>query len=185
MAKVVRFSQTGPADVLQIEDLPLPQPKQGEIRIKVQAIGLNRADVMFRTGQYLEQPQFPSRVGIEAAGIVDAVGAGVTSVRVGDKVSVAPGQAIGDYGTCGETALVPAASALPYPGNLTPEEAASLWVQYLTAYFAFVDVAGVKPGQSVLVTAATGGAGSGAIQIAKLLGASVIATTRSVSKKAG
>lgn len=185
MPKVVRFSQIGPADVLQIEDVPVREPKSGEVRIKVQAIGLNRADVMFRTGQYLEQPQFPSRIGIEASGVVEAVGAGVANVSVGDKISVAPGQSIADYGTCGETAIVPAAAAILYPRNLTPEEAASLWVQYLTAYFAFVDVANVKPGQSVLITAATGGAGLGAIQIAKLLGASVIATTRSASKKTG
>jgi NADPH:quinone reductase len=185
MSKVVRFSQIGSADVLQIEDLPVPEPKSGEVRIKVQATGLNRAEVMFRTGQYLEQPKFPSRIGIEAAGVVEAVGPGVTNVRVGDKISVATGQSIGEYGTYGETAIVPAASAIPYPQNLSPEEAASVWVQYLTAYFAFVDLTNVTAGQFVLITAATGGAGLGAIQIAKLLGASVIATTRSASKKAG
>jgi NADPH:quinone reductase-like Zn-dependent oxidoreductase len=183
MPKVVRFSQIGPADVLQIEDLPVRDPKPGEVRIRVQAIGLNRAEVMFRTGQYLEQPKFPSRIGIEAAGVVEAAGRGVANVRVGDKISVATGQSIGEYGTYGEFAIIPAASAIPYPPNLTLEEAASIWVQYLTAYFAFVDLTQVEPGQSVLITAATGGAGLGAIQIAKLLGASVIATTRSASKK--
>src|SRR5579871_2003338 len=133
--KVVRFHELGGPDVLQIEDLPNPEPQAGEVRIRVRAIGLNRAEVMFRTGQYVEQPQFPSRIGIEAAGIVDAVGPDVANVHVGDKVNVASGQSIGHYGTYGETAIVPAASALPYPGNLTPEEAASVWVQYFTAYF--------------------------------------------------
>jgi NADPH:quinone reductase-like Zn-dependent oxidoreductase len=138
---------------------------------------------MFRTGQYLEQPKFPSRIGLEAAGIVEAIGARVTEVRIGDKVSVATGQSIAKYGTYGETAIVPASSAISYPDNLTPEEAASVWVQYLTAYFAFADLAKIQPGQSVLITAATGGAGLGAIEVARLLGAVAIATTRSASKQ--
>ena len=181
-ARTVRFSRLGGPEVLQIEDLPIVEPKSGEVRIRVQAIGLNRAERMFRTGQYLEQPKFPSRIGLEAAGIVEAIGAGVTQVRIGDKVSVATGQSIAEYGTYGETAIVPASSAISYPDNLTPEEAASVWVQYLTAYFAFVDLAKIQPGQSVLITAATGGAGLGAIEVARLLGAVAIATTRSASK---
>jgi NADPH:quinone reductase-like Zn-dependent oxidoreductase len=182
-AKVVRIHEVGGPDVLQVERLPVPIPAEGEVRIKVQAIGLNRAEVMFRTGQYLEQPIFPSRIGLEAAGIVDAVGTGVEQLRIGDKVAVATGQSIAAYGTYGEIALVPARSAIPYPNNLTPVEAASVWVQYLTSYFAFVDVASVRPGQFLLITAATGGAGLGAIQIGRLLGATTIATTRSASKK--
>ena len=182
-ARTVRFSRLGGPEVLQIEDLPIVEPKSGEVRIRVQAIGLNRAEIMFRTGQYLEQPKFPSRIGLEAAGIVEAVGAGVTEVRIGDKVSVATGQSIAKYGTYGETAIVPASSAISYPDNLTPEEAASVWVQYLTAYFAFVDLAKIQPGQSILITAATGGAGLGAIEVARLLGAVAIATTRSASKQ--
>jgi len=181
-ARTVRFGRLGGPEVLQIEDLPIVEPKSGEVRIRVQAIGLNRAEIMFRTGQYLEQPKFPSRIGLEAAGIVEAIGAGVTKVRIGDKVSVATGQSIAKYGTYGETAIVPASSAISYPDNLTPEEAASVWVQYLTAYFAFVDLAKIQPGQSVLITAATGGAGLGAIEVARLLGAVAIATTRSASK---
>ena len=181
-ARTVRFGRLGGPEVLQIEDLPIVEPKSGEVRIRVQAIGLNRAEIMFRTGQYLEQPKFPSRIGLEAAGIVEAIGARVTEVRIGDKVSVATGQSIAKYGTYGETAIVPASSAISYPDNLTPEEAASVWVQYLTAYFAFVDLAKIQPGQSVLITAATGGAGLGAIEVARLLGAVAIATTRSASK---
>ena len=182
-ARTVRFGRLGGPEVLQIEDLPIVEPKSGEVRIRVQAIGLNRAEIMFRTGQYLEQPEFPSRIGLEAAGIVEAIGAGVTKVRIGDKISVATGQSIAKYGTYGETAIVPASSAISYPDNLTPEEAASVWVQYLTAYFAFVDLAKIQLGQSVLITAATGGAGLGAIEFARLLGAVAIATTRSASKQ--
>lgn len=182
-AKVVRFKALGGPEVLEIEDLPLPMPGAGEVRLSVQAMGLNRAEVMFRTGNYLEQPEFPSRIGVEAAGIVDAVGPEVTNVRIGDKVSIASGQSIGRYGTYGESALALAASVVKHPDNITAAEAASAWTQYLTAYFAFVDLAALKPGQSVLITAATGGAGLGAIQMAKLLGATTIATTRAQAKK--
>jgi len=184
-AKIVRFKELGGPEVLEIEDLPLPTPGTGEVRLQVEAIGLNRAEVMFRTGYYLEQPEFPSRIGVEAAGIVDAVGPDVTNVRVGDRVAIASGQSMGRYGTYGESAIALAASAVKYPGNITPSEAASAWIQYLTAYFAFVDLAALKPGQSVLITAATGGAGLGAIQMAKLLGATTIATTRTKGKKDG
>ncbi len=183
-AKIVRFKAFGGPEVLEIEDLPLPMPASGEVRFKVQAIGLNRAEVMFRTGYYVEQPEFPSRIGVEAAGIVDAIGPDVTNVRVGDKVSVASGQSIGRYGTYGESAIALATSVVKYPENVTAAEAAAAGVQYLTAYFAFVDLAALKSGQSVLITAATGGAGLGAIQMAKLLGATTIATTRTKAKKA-
>ncbi len=74
MPKIIRFHELGGADVLQIEDLPLEEPGEGDVRLKVEAIGLNRAEVMFRKGQYLEDPELPSRLGYEAAGIVDAVG---------------------------------------------------------------------------------------------------------------
>jgi NADPH2:quinone reductase len=182
-AKIVRFRAFGGPEVLDIEDLPLQAPGAGEVRLQVEAIGLNRAEVMFRTGQYLEQPEFPSRIGIEAAGIVDAIGPDVTNVRVGDRVSIASGQSIGRYGTYGESALALAASVVKHPDNITPQQAASSWIQYLTAYFAFVDLAALKPAQSVLITAASGGAGIGAIQLAKLLGATTIATTRTQGKK--
>ena len=182
-ARIVRLHSVGGPEVLQLEDLPVPTPKAGEVRLQVHAIGLNRAEILFRSGTYLEQPVFPSRIGVEAAGIVDAVGADVTNIRVGDKISVAPGQSIGHYGTYGESAIVPAASTIPYPDNLNFEEAASIWVQYLTAYFAFVELAQLRRNQSVLITAASGGAGLGAIQVARLLGATVLATTRSKAKE--
>jgi NADPH:quinone reductase-like Zn-dependent oxidoreductase len=87
MPKIVRFHATGDADVLRLEDLPLAEPGDGEVRLKVEAIGLNRAEVMFRRGQYLEKPELPSRLGYEAAGVVDAVGPGAGGVGIGDRVS--------------------------------------------------------------------------------------------------
>ena len=90
MVKIVRFHELGNADVLKIEDLPLVEPKDGEIRLQVKAIGLNRAEVVFREGAYIEKPNFPARIGYEASGIVDAVGAGVEGIKVGNKVSTIP-----------------------------------------------------------------------------------------------
>jgi NADPH:quinone reductase len=96
MPKIVRFYQTGPAGVLQIEDLP--QPKDNEVRLKIQAIGLNRAEIMFRTGAYLETPVFPARLGSEAAGIVDAVDTGVTGIKIGERVSTVPSFSMSSHG---------------------------------------------------------------------------------------
>jgi len=90
MPKIVRFHQTGRPEVLQIADEPLVQPKQGEVRLRAQALGLNRAEAMFRAGVYLGTAQLPSRLGYEAAGIVDAVGPGVSGVEVGERVSTIP-----------------------------------------------------------------------------------------------
>ncbi len=97
MPKIVRFHETGGADVLKVEDLPLTEPGESEVRLKVEAIGLNRAEVMFREGQYLEEPELPSRLGYEAAGIVDTVGPGVDGLQVGDRVSTIPAFSIGKY----------------------------------------------------------------------------------------
>ena len=115
MPKIVRFYQTGPADVLKLEDVPQAEPGEGEVRLKVEAIGLNRAEVMFRQGQYLETPVFPSRLGYEAAGIVDAVGPGAAGIQIGDRVSTIPSFSVGKYGVYGETAIVPAHSVAGYP----------------------------------------------------------------------
>src|SRR5690348_4746430 len=90
MPKVVRFHETGPADVLRIEDLPLQEPRANEVRIKVEAIGLNRAEVMFRRGMYLEEPRLPATLGYEAAGVVDAIGREVKEIKLGERVSVVP-----------------------------------------------------------------------------------------------
>ena len=183
MAKAVLFYELGGPEVLKIEDVPILEPKAGEVRIKVQAIGLNRAEALFRRGEYLEQPTFPARIGTEAAGIVDALGDGVKNVELGDRVSIAAGQSMSAYGVYGEFANVPAASLVKYPDNLSPTEGAAIWVQYLTTYFAFVDVGNLQAGQHVLITAASSSTGQSAIEMARLLGAKSIATTRTAAKK--
>ena len=134
MPRVVRFHQTGSADLLRIEDLPQEQPKGNEVRLKVDAIGLNRAEIMFRTGTYLETPVFPARLGLEAAGVVDAVGPDVTDIKIGDRVGTVPSFSMRSHGVSGETAIVPAHAVARYPNRLSPVEGASIWTQYLTVW---------------------------------------------------
>jgi NADPH:quinone reductase len=181
MPKIVRFHKFGDASVLKLEELSKPQAKEGEVLLKVEAIGLNRAEVMFRSGTYLEQPSFPSLIGYEAAGIVAAVGPGVTGLKPGDRVSSVPSFSMTHYGTYGEYAVLPAHALAHYPANLTPVEGTSIWMQYLTAY-GVVEFGGLKKGQYLLITAAASSVGLAAIQIAKSLGAISIATTRNKAK---
>lgn len=181
MPKIVRFHEVGDASVLKLEELPKPQPKEGEVLLKVEAIGLNRAEVMFRSGQYLEQPNFPSLLGYEASGIVEAVGPGVTGLKPGDRVSSIPSFLMTKYGTYGEYAILPAHALAPYPANLSSVEGAAIWMQYFTAY-GVVEIGGLKKGQHLLITAAASSVGLAAIQTAKALGAVSIATTRNKAK---
>ena len=183
MPKVVRFHVTGSADVLQLEDLPLQEPRANEVRIKVEAIGLNRAEVMFRRGMYLETPQLPARLGYKAAGVVDAIGPGVNGIKVGERVSVVPSFSLNEYGTYGESVVVPAASVARHPQHLSPAEAASIWMQYLTAWGALIHYGDIKAGDFVLISAASSSVGLAAIELTKLAGAKPIVTTRGSSKK--
>ena len=183
MPKIVRFQETGGREVLKIEDLPLAQPGEGEVRLNVEAIGLNRAEVMFRQGRYLDAPEFPSRLGYEAAGIVDAVGPGVSDVQIGDRVSTIPAFSMGKYGVYGESATVPSYAVARYPDNLSPAEGAAIWMQYLTAFGALIDIGQLKEGDVVVITAASSSVGLAAIQITKAAGALTIATTRGADKK--
>jgi NADPH:quinone reductase-like Zn-dependent oxidoreductase len=183
MPKIVRFHKTGGPEVLKVEELPFVEPGQGEVRLAVKAIGLNRAEVMFRQGQYLESPELPSRLGYEAAGIVDAVGPGVTGVKIGDRVSTIPSFSMRSYGVYGESAVVPAYAVARYPDNLSPVEGAAIWMQYLTAFGGLIELGRLQKDAFVLLTAASSSVGLAAIQIAKSVEAVVIAATREADKK--
>ena len=126
MSRIIRFHQTGGPEVLRIDEVEVPLPKAGEVRIAVKALGLNRAESMFRLGQYLEEPRFPARLGYEASGTVEAVGEGVQGFQVGDAVSTIPAFMQNDYGVYGEVALVPAAAVAKHPASLSWEEAAAI-----------------------------------------------------------
>ena len=183
-AKIVRFHALGGPEVLQLEDLPVPEPGAGEVRLRVAAIGLNRAEVLFRRGQYLAQPKLPSNIGYEASGVVEAVGPNVDKGLVGKKFSTVPCFPPEQYGVYGEVAIVPAYALAAYPQRLSEAEATSIWMQYITAYGALVHHARITRGDFVLITAASSSVGLAAIEIAKAEGAVSIATTRTGKKKA-
>ena len=108
MSKVVVFNQPGDADVLTIQDMPVLAPRADEVQIRVRAIGINRAEIMYRTGQYIYQPKFPARLGYEASGVVESVGDNVREFAPGDSVSVIPAFSFHEYGMYGEVVNAPA-----------------------------------------------------------------------------
>ena len=183
MALIVRFHQTGGPEVLKIEKVDVPPPGPGEVRIAVKALGLNRAETMFRSGHYLEQPRLPARLGYEAAGTVEALGEGVQGLKVGDAVSTIPAFSQNQYGVYGDTAIVPAFAVTKHPASLSWAEAAAVWMQYATAYGALIDIAGLKAGDTLLIPAASSSVGIAAIQIARMIGATPVALTRGSSKR--
>ncbi|WP_426410767.1 zinc-dependent alcohol dehydrogenase family protein [Bradyrhizobium ganzhouense] len=182
MARVVRFHEYGDADVLKIEDIEVAAPEADEVQIDVRAIGLNRAEVMFRRNAYVQQAQFPSRLGYEAAGVVKAVGASVSDFRPGQSVSVIPTEDMARWGTYGEVINIPARHVVAHPKNLTFAQAAASWMQYVTAWGALIDQAKLKADDDVIVTAASSSVGTAAFQVARAVGARVIATTRTSAK---
>ena len=167
---------------LVVRDLAAREPGPGEVRYQVHAIGLNRADIAYMDGGHYTQTVFPSRLCYEACGIVDAVGAGVTNIRIGDRVSAIP---FGDpeYSVGAESAITPARYIAEWPEGFSAPEAAATWMQYCTAYFPMKELGAVGPGDAVLITAASSSAALGAIQLARLLGARVIASTRTTDKR--
>ncbi len=184
MPKIARFYETGGPEVLKLEDAPTPEPGNGEVRLKVQAIGLNRAESMFYRGQYIYQPKLPARIGYEAAGVVEAVGPDVDKSWIGKQVSTIPAFNLNDYGMLGEEVLAPVAALGEYPAKLSPIQGAAIWMQYVTAYGALIGIAGLKKGDFVVIPAASSSVGIAAIEIAKAEGAVSIATTRRSDKKA-
>jgi NADPH:quinone reductase-like Zn-dependent oxidoreductase len=181
MAKVVRIHRTGGPEVLQIEDLPVGDPGPGELRIRVLSIGLNRSETLYRAGQYLVAPKLPSLMGYEACGEIEKVGPGVQGHAPGDQVCVIPTYRMGEYGVYAESAIVPARSVVAAPPGLTPVQACSIWMAFLTAY-AIIEVAKVGIGDHVLIPAASSSVGLAAIQLANWAGAVPIALTRHSTK---
>ena len=181
MPTLIRFHRTGDPGVLQYDNVPAQKLQAGEVRLKVEAIGLNRAEVMFREGRYVEEPEFPSLLGYEAAGVIEEVGPGVEDFEAGDRAASIPAFSMKRYGTYGDSVLLPAAAMAKTPDGLSSVEAAACWMQYLTAYM-LIEFAGMKMADDVLITAAASSVGLAAIQLANAVGARPIATTRNQGK---
>ena len=173
--KAVRIHAPGGPEVMTYEDVAAPAPKPGEAVVKVEAAGINYIDVYFRSGQY--KAELPLTIGMEAGGTVSAVGAGVTDVKVGDKVAYT-----GIPGAYAEYATVPAARLVALPSGLTPKQGAAAMLQGMTAHYLACSTYPLKSGDSCLVHAAAGGVGLLLCQIAKMRGARVIGTVSTEDK---
>ncbi|NYH16499.1 zinc-dependent alcohol dehydrogenase family protein [Paraburkholderia bryophila] len=183
MSRTIKFAQAGGPEVLEFVDTATPEPGPSEIRIKVKAIGINRAEAMWRIDQYIEPVKFPAGLGYEAAGIVDAVGKDVSGFAAGDEVSVIPSFSMNQYGTYGEVIVVPEYAVVKHSSSLSYAEAASVWMMFVTAYGALIEDAKVTKGDFVIVPAASSSVGLAAIQLANYAGATSIALTRSAAKR--
>ena len=173
--KAIRVRQYGGPEVLKYEEIPLPEPGAGEARVKMEAIGLNYIDIYQRTGLY--RLQVPFTIGMEGAGVVDAVGPNVSEVKQGDRVAYA--MVVGSYA---EYALVPARRLVPLPRNLSTRLAAAAMLQGMTAHYLTHSAYPLKKGETTLVHAAAGGVGLLLIQVAKRCGATVFGTVSTEEK---
>jgi NADPH:quinone reductase len=173
--KTVRVHQYGGPEVLTYEDIPVPEPKAGEARVKIEASGVNYIDIYQRTALY--PLKTPFILGTEGAGIVDAVGPDVAEVKKGDRVAYA--MIPGSYA---EYAVVPAARLVPVPQNIDTKSAAALMLQGMTAHYLTHSTYALKKGDTALIHAAAGGVGLLLVQIAKQRGATVIGTVSTEAK---
>jgi NADPH:quinone reductase-like Zn-dependent oxidoreductase len=183
MSRTIKFAQAGGPEVLEFIEMEVPAPGPNEVRIKVKAIGINRAESMWRQDDYIEPVKFPAGLGYEAAGVVDALGRDVAGIAVGDAVNVIPSFSMNQYATYGEVILVPDYAVVPHPKSLSFAEAASIWMMFVTAYGALIEDAKVTKGDFVIIPAASSSVGLAAIQIANYAGATTIALTRTSEKK--
>jgi NADPH:quinone reductase len=178
MNHAIRVHETGGPETLVWEEVPKPGPKTGEVLIAQKAVGLNYIDVYFRTGLY-KAPSMPVTIGMEGAGVVEAVGEGVSEFAVGDRVAYA-----GALGAYAEYRCAPADKLVKIPEGISFEQAAAMMLQGMTAQFLVKRTYAVKQGDTILVHAAAGGVGSILIQWAKHLGATVIGVVSTPEKAA-
>lgn len=167
----VYIPRIGPPEVLEVRESADPQAGPGEVRVRVRAVGINFADLMARQGLYPDAPKLPAVVGYEVSGVVDQVGAGVTSPAVGDRVLAMP-----KFGGYTDTLVLPAAQAMRMPERMSFEEGAALPVVYLTAHHMMLFTGNLRPGSTVLCHSAAGGVGIAAIQLARTRGCTILGT---------
>ena len=184
MPRVVVFDEFGGPEVMHVVEEPIAPPAAGEVRVRIEAFAVNPLDQMMRSGTSPAVIPLPhARVGVEGTGIVDALGPGVTGLATGDPVILTAIPDASVRGSYAEYTTVPASRVIARPAGLAITEAAAIWVAYSTAYGALVEKAGMRPGDHVLITAASGGVGRAAMQIANQIGAVPIAVTRHTAKK--
>ena len=178
MANAIRFYETGGPEVLRYEEVSVGEPGPGQVRLRHAAVGLNYADTYFRNGTY--PIPLPNGLGVEAAGVVEALGEGVTNVAVGDRVTYTG--FINTLGAYATQRLIPAAPLIKLPDSIAFETAAAMTMRGLTSAYLMRRIHAFKPGDSILLHAAAGGVGLIVAQWAKLLGLTVIGTVSSDAK---
>ena len=178
MSKVIQLDSAGGPEVMVLQDMQVGDPASGEVRLRQHAIGLNYIDVYHRNGSY--PVPYPSGLGLEGAGVVEAVGNGVTHLRVGDRVAYA-GQPLGAYA---QVRVMPAKPLVKLPDAISFDTGAAMMLQGMTVQYLLRRTFSVKPGQTILFHAAAGGVGLIAMQWAKALGATVIGTVGTDEKAA-
>lgn len=179
MSRRVVFDTFGGPDVLRIAEGPVPEPAAGEVRIRMEAFAVNPLDAMLRAGAMPVPVPLPGAgLGVEGTGIVDALGADVAGLALGDPVIITAIPDAPVRGAYAEHTVLPASRVLKRPAGLSVQEAAAIWVGVSTAYGALVEQAGMRAGDRVLVTAASGAVGRAALQVANQIGAVPIAITR-------
>jgi NADPH:quinone reductase-like Zn-dependent oxidoreductase len=183
MSRVVEFAEAGGPEVLRFKNVDVPKAGPGQVRIRVKAIGLNRAESMWRHDQYIEPVKFPARLGYEAVGTVDSVGRDVTTIAVDDEVNVIPSFSMNQYGMYGEVVLAPIHAVVRQPKGLSSVEAASIWMMFITAYGALIGDAKITSEDAVVIPGASSSVGLAAIQLTNSVGAKSIALTRSSAKR--
>src|SRR3977135_613773 len=174
MSRTVKVAKAGRTEVLEFIKAQAPAPGPHEVRIKVKAIGLNRAESMWRKDKYVEPVKDPASLGYEAAGVVDAVGKDVIGVTVGDLVSTIPAFSLNQYFTYGEVINAPDYAVVKHPKSLSFTEAASIWMMFITAYGALIVDANVTKGDFVIIPAASSSVWLAGIQMPNYAGGSHI-----------
>ena len=182
MIRSVRIHEFGGPEVLRIEDVEVEEPGEGEVRMRIRGIGINRTEITLRSGRSPVKPPLPAKIGFEAAGEIETMGAGVKGFAVGDRVALVPAYAASRYGLYGESSLAPARSLIKIPDAMNFELAAATWAAFGTAWAGLVAVGRIAAGLTVLLPAASSSVGLAAIQIANRLGARPIALTRTSVK---
>jgi NADPH:quinone reductase-like Zn-dependent oxidoreductase len=182
MSRTIKIAKAGGPEVLEFIESEVRAPGPHEVRINVKAIGINRAESMWRNDQYIEPVKFPAGLGYEAAGLVDAVGKDVKNLAAGDAVNVIPSFSMNDYFTYGEVIIAPDYAVVKHPKSLSFAEAASIWMMFMTPYGALIEDAKIKKGDFVMISAASSSVGLAAIQLTNYAGATPIALTRTSAK---
>jgi NADPH:quinone reductase len=176
--KAVRIHETGGPEVLVYEEVATPTPGPGQVLVRIEAASVNPVDIAVRAGAFPTPKKPPKTIGSDGAGVVEAVGPEVGGVHAGDEVFF-QGLGIGSEGSYAEYALVAAEQCVPKPASLSFAEAAAMGLVFPTAYYALVRKGDLQPGETVLVQGASGGVGTASVQLAKALGARVLATAGS------